>query len=71
MLGFGRQGDGFESTSLFWGDVGLSLQLCFLRVVGLPPHFFGGSCGFESFFCRGDFFLILFGLGGGAFTLIC
>ena len=25
ILGFGTQGHGFESTSLFWGDVGLSL----------------------------------------------
>ena len=41
MLRLGTQGHGFESTSLFWGDVGLSLQLCF------------GGRGFESFFVGG------------------
>ena len=41
MLGFGTQRHGFESTSLFWGDMGLSLQLWFWRVVGLNPHFGG------------------------------
>ena len=42
MLGcFGRQAHGFDSTSLFSGDVGLSLQLCFGGIVGLNPHFCG------------------------------
>ena len=47
--------DGFESTSLFWGDVGLSLQLCFWGVAGLSLQLFfflggggRGGCGFES-----------------------
>ena len=46
-FGFWRRGHGFESTSWFWGDVGLSLQLCFGGVVGLTPHFFflGGGGG--------------------------
>ena len=59
MLGFETQGHGFESTSLFWGDMGLSLQLCFWGVVGLSPFLWGVG-----------FFLILFGLDGGGFTLI-
>ena len=63
-LGFGRQGHGFESGSWFLGDVGLSLQLCFLGVVGLSPHL--SFLGVGIFF----FFLILFCLGGGGFTLI-
>ena len=47
--GFGRQGHGFESTAWFLGDVGLSLQLCFLGVV-VSVHiffffFFGGGGG--------------------------
>ena len=54
------EGRGFESTSWFLGNVGLSLQLCFLRVVGFSPHlFFGGDCGFES--------TSLFFGGGGSF----
>ena len=47
QLGF--WGYGFESTTWFLDDVGLSLQLCFL-----------GGCGFEStsfFLGGGDFFL--------------
>ena len=40
-LGLGRQGHGLESTSWFLVDVGLSLQLCFWRIVGLTPHFWG------------------------------
>ena len=48
MLGFGTQGYGFESTSLFWEDMGLSLQLCFGgRGFESTTLFFGG-CGFES-----------------------
>ena len=44
MLGFGGHGHGFESTSCFGGDLGLSLQLCFFgEVVGLIPHLFGGG----------------------------
>ena len=42
------EGRGFESTSWFLGDVGLSLQLCFW-----------GGCGFEStslFFGSGGVF---------------
>ena len=51
---FGIQGHGFESTSLFWGDVGLSLQLWFWRVVGLNPHFlFGGVVGLSTFLFGG------------------
>ena len=68
MLGFGTQGHGFVSTSLFWRVWVLSLQLCYLGVVGLTPLFWGG-CGFESFLGGGSFFN-LFVLGGGAFTLI-
>ena len=62
-------GRGFESTTLFLG------------VVGFSPHFFwgwgggggGGGGGGEStslFFWGDIFFLILFCLGGGGFTLI-
>ena len=36
-------------------DVGLSLQLCYLGVVGLTLQFLGG-CGFESFLGGGSFF---------------
>ena len=43
MLAFGTQGHRFESTSLCLGDMSLSLQLCFLGVVGLSPFFFGGG----------------------------
>ena len=47
------KGRGFESTSWFLGDVGLSLQLCFF-----------GGCGFESTSLflggGGSFFKILF-----------
>ena len=50
MLGLGTQGHGFESTSLFGGDVSLSLQLCFWGGCGFDSTFFGGGCGFESFF---------------------
>ena len=39
--------------------MGLTLQLCFFGVVGLSPFLWGGG-----------FFKILFGLGGGGFTLI-
>ena len=53
LLVFGTQGHGFESTSLFWGDVGLSIQLWLLGVVGLNPHFLLGGYGFEFFFCWG------------------
>ena len=35
-------GCGFESTSLFWRDEGLSLQLCFLGGVGFDSFFGGG-----------------------------
>ena len=31
MLALGTQGHGFESTTLFWEVVSLSLQLCFGR----------------------------------------
>ena len=57
MLGFGSHGHGFESTSCFGGDLGLSLQLCFFgEVVGLTPHSLEG-CGFDSTsFWRGNFF---------------
>ena len=53
-------GQGFESTTLFWGVVGLSPHLC-LGGGG------GGGGGVESFLGSGIFFLILFGLGGGGF----
>ena len=54
------EGHGFESTSWFWGDIGLSLEVCFLGVVGFNPHLcFLGAGG--DFFCLDD---------GGGFTLI-
>ena len=57
--GFGGQLRGFEQTSLFWGDMGLSLHLCFLGGRGFESTslFFVG-CGFESTF-------LFFGAGGG------
>ena len=59
ILVFG--GRGFDSTTFcfFGGVVALSPYL-FGGVVGLSPHLWGW----------GDFFLILFCLGGGGFTLI-
>ena len=63
-------GHGFGSTTWLLGDVGLSLQLCFLGVESLSPHFMGGGCGFESTFCFGGrFFFNFVLLGGDGFTL--
>ena len=53
MLGFGTQGHGFESTFLFWGDVGLSLQLCFFGVVVLSPHLCFGDLALSPHLCFG------------------
>ena len=57
------EGRGFESTSWFWGDMGLSLQLCFWGLWVSVHIFFlegeGGGRGFES--------TSLFFGGGGSF----
>ena len=47
-------GHGFEFTSLFWWDVGLSPHLCF-GDVGLTLQLcFFGCCGFQSTFFLGE-----------------
>ena len=48
LLGFGRQGRGFQSGSWFLGDVGLSPHLCFGGTWVYVNISFLGGCGFES-----------------------
>ena len=51
------------STTLFFGGCGFESITCFLRVMSLSPHI--------CFLGVGEFFLIMFCLGGGGgFTLI-
>ena len=62
LLVSGTQRHGFESTSLFWGAVGLSPHLCFGGRGFESTTLVLWGCGFQSTI---SFFFFFWGGGGG------